>query len=266
MPVITLTSDWGWKDPYRGAVEGAILSRLPQAVIVDVSHDILPFDLSQAAFIIRNTFRNFPEGSVHLIGINSEASPETPHTLIRSEGHFFIGADTGIFSLLFDDPPDLIVELDIRKEGDSFTFPERDVFVKAACHVIQGLNPEDLGRRKSSVVTRMAFQPVISNNLIRGKVIFVDRYGNAYVNITEKLFRSLTANRKFVITFRSSSYQITSISRSYRDEHEGEMLALFSTSGYLEIAINRGDAGNLLGLRPDTSVVVEILDAGSRIQ
>lgn len=258
MAVITLTSDWGLKDHYRGAVKGAILRQMPEAVVIDGSHDIPPFDLSQAAFIIRNFYPDCPDGSVHILGINTEASIESPHTLVFHKGHYFLAADNGIFSLIFDEAPEMIIELDIHQDSDYFTFSARDVFVKAACHIASGKPAEELGHRKENVLRRMAFQPVISGNLIKGKVIYVDNYGNAFANITETLFRSQIKNRKFAITFRSPSYRITQLSRSYQDVHEGEMLALFSTSGYLEIAINRGDACTLLGLKPDTSVVIEM--------
>ncbi|TSA27551.1 MAG: hypothetical protein D4R67_05835 [Bacteroidetes bacterium] len=258
MAVITLTSDWGWKDHYHGAVKGAILRQLSDAVIVDGSHDIPSFDLNQAAFIIRNFYPNFPEGTVHIIGINTEASIESPHTLVLHKGHYFVAADNGIFSLIFDESPEKIIELDILQDSDYFTFSTRDVFVKAACHIAAGKPMEELGHRKDKVLTRMAFQPVISGNQIKGKVIYVDHSGNAFANITENLFKSTVKNRKFTITFRSPSYRITRLSKSYQDVHEGEMLAFFSTSGYLEIAINRGDASSLLGLRPDTSVLIEL--------
>lgn len=258
MPVITLTSDWGKKDHYRGAVKGAILRQLPEAVIVDISHEIPPFDLNQAAFIIRNFYANFPEGSIHILGINTEASIENPHTMVFHKGHYFIASDNGIFSLIFDETPDKIIELDIFQDSDYFTFSSRDVFVKAACHIAAGKPMEELGLKKDKVLIKMAFQPVISDDQIKGKVIYVDRYGNAFANITENLFKSTINNRKFVITFRSPSYRITQISRSYQDVHEGEMLALFSSSGYLEIALNRGDASSLLGLKLDTSVLIEV--------
>ena len=258
MSVITLTSDWGLRDHYLGAVKGAILRQLPDAAIVDISHEIPPFDLNQAAFIIRNSYLNFPEGSIHVIGINTEASIESPHTLVFHKGHYFIGADNGIFSLIFDEKPEQIIELEILQDSDYFTFSTRDVFVKAACHIASGKPMTELGHPKEKVLIRMAFQPVISNELIRGKVIYVDNYGNAFTNITESLFKETIRNHKFHITFRSPAYRITSISQSYQDVHEGEMLAIFSASGYLEIAINRGDAGSLLGLKLDTSVLIEV--------
>ena len=258
MAIITLTSDWGLKDHYAGSVKGAILRQLPDAQIVDISHQIPAFDLNQAAFIIRNFYASFPEGTIHILAINSEAATDTPHTLVCHHGQYFIGADNGIFSLLFDEKPTKIIELDIIQDSDYFTFPSRDVFVKVACHIASGNPVESLGHPKESLMQRLAFKPVIQEDLIRGKVIYVDNYENVFVNITEKLFTSIVKNRKFAITFRSPNYRITAISKSYKDVNPGEMLALFSTSGYLEIAINQSKASSLLGLKMDQLVLVEL--------
>jgi S-adenosylmethionine hydrolase len=259
MAIITLTSDWGLKDHYMGAVKGAILRQLPEARIVDISHAIPPFDLNQAAFIIRNFYRNFPEGTIHILAISTEAAIESPHTLVMHNGHYFIGADNGIFSLIFDQKPATIIELDVIQDSDYFTFPSRDVFVKVACHIASGLPLQELGHAKEKLLERISFQPVIQGDLIKGKVIYVDNYENVFINITETLFNTVVKNRKFVITFRSPSYRITQISKSYKDVNHGEMLALFSTNGYLEIAIREGKASSLLGLKMDQGVNIELI-------
>lgn len=259
MAIITLTSDCGPKDHYTGAVKGAILRLLPDAQIIDISHNIPAFDLNQAAFIIRNFYPNFPEGTIHIIAINTDAAVDTPHTLVFHHGHYFIGADNGMFSLLFDDPPEKIIELDVIQDSDYFTFSTRDVFVKVACHIASGQPIEKLGFPKENILKKMAFQPVVQDDLLKGKVIYIDNYENVFVNITEKLFKSAVNNRKFAITFRSLNYRITEISKSYKDVSYGEMLALFSTSGYIEIAIREGKASSLLGLKMDQLVTVEIL-------
>jgi S-adenosyl-L-methionine hydrolase (adenosine-forming) len=260
MPIITLTSDWGLKDHYLGAVKGAIYKQIPGAHIVDISHGIPAFDLNQAAFIIRNFYRNFPEGTIHILAINTEASIESPHTLVFHEGHYFIGADNGIFSLIFDGKPDKVIELEVLQDSDYFTFSSRDVFVKVAGMIVQGKPIEELGTPKKSLVKKISFSPVIDGNMIKGKVIYIDNYDNVFTNITETFFRSVIRNKKFVIMFRSASYRITTISKSYKDVVEGEMLALFSTSGHLEIAINQGKASSLLGLRIDQPVLIEVAE------
>ena len=259
MAIITLTSDWGHKDHYSGAVKGAICRMLPEAHIIDISHHVPAFDLNQAAFIIKHSYPDFPEGTIHIIAVNSEASIQTPHTLVYHHGHYFIGADNGIFSLIFDDKPFKIIELDIIQDSDYFTFPARDVFAKAACHVAAGKPIGELGPVREKVMEKIAFRPVVQGDMIKGHVNYIDNYGNAFTNISEALFRSTVNTRRFSITFRSPNYRITSISTSYKDVSQGEMLALFSTTGLLEIAIRDGKANTLLGLKPDQLIMVEIL-------
>ncbi|MEI8005778.1 MAG: SAM-dependent chlorinase/fluorinase [Bacteroidota bacterium] len=258
MAIITLTSDWGIKDHYVGAVKGTILRQMPDATVVDITHHIPPFDLNQAAFIIRNFYKNFPTGSIHILAVNTEASIRHPHTLVKYDGHWFIGADNGIFSLIFDEKPELVIDLDVMQDSDYFTFPTRDVFAKVACHIASGEPAEKLGHVKKEVMQKIAFRPVIQGDLIKGQVIYVDNYENAFTNITETLFKSATKGKKFTITFRTANYRITQISKSYQDVPEGEMLALFSSSGYLEIAMNKGNAASLLGLHVDQAVNVEL--------
>lgn len=255
MPIITLTSDWGPKDPYTGAVKGAILSKMPEATLVDISHSIPSFEIEQAAFVIRNSWKNFPEGTVHILGINTEESEKNAHTVVESEGHYFIGADNGIFSLIFDKKPDKIVELTITQESDYFTFSTRDRFVKAAVHLAYGKSIEELGEFKETLVEKMLFRPVFDNDVVKGHVMYIDTYENVITNITQDFFKEARKNRKFNILFRS--YEIKKISSSYIDVPAGEILALFDSGGLLEIAMNQGNAASLLGLAVKDMIRIE---------
>jgi len=257
MPVISITSDWGFKDHYLAAVKGSILTHIPDADIVDISHDIPSFDLSQTSFVIRNSYKYFPSGSIHIIGVKSDASIKTPHTAVLYDGHYFIGADNGIFSLIFDRDPEKIVEIDIIQDSDSFTFSTRDVFVMAAAHLAKGEPIEKLGNLKDSLVQKMSFAPVLEKNTIKGKVIYIDTYENVITNITQDVFKDTVGKKPFSILFRTPGYVINSISQSYDDVPEGEMLALFSSGSHLEIAINLGKAASLLGLHIDDTVRIE---------
>jgi len=257
MPVITLTSDWGHKDHYLASVKGKLISQLPDVRIVDISHEISPFDLNQASFVFRNSFKSFPDNTIHILGVNSEASIHTPHTVVMAEGHYFIGADNGIFPLILDKPPEKMVELEIFQETDYFTFSTRDVFIKAAVHLANGKPIEELGPEKKEINERISFKPVIEGNVIRGKVIYIDVYENLIINITEPLFKSTGKGNSYTISFRTPGYQINNISKSYNDVPEGEMLALFGSSGYLEIAMNKGKSSSLLGMDIDDAVRIE---------
>jgi len=260
MSIITLTTDWGLKDHYLGAVKGTILNTLPDAKIVDISHKVPPFDLHQASFILKNCYKNFPKGTIHIIGIKSDASIETPHTAILADDHYFVGSDNGIFSLILDKKPDKIVELEIYQDSDYFTFSTRDIFIKAACHLAEGKNIEDLGTLKKELFQKMTFEPVIEDNVIRCKVIYIDSYENVIVNVTEKLFKKVGQNRRFSIFIKTLGHEINTISKSYHDVDISEMLAVFDSNGYLEIAINEGKASSLLGLKFDDIMQIIFYD------
>jgi S-adenosylmethionine hydrolase len=259
MAIITLTSDWGSRDYYAGAVKGVILKLMPAVTIVDISHQITPHDLNEAAFIVRNAWGNFPEGTVHIIDINSDASIKNPHTVILHHGHHFIGADNGIFSLIFEEKLQRIIEIDMIQDSNYFTFPARDLFAKVACHILAGKPLEEIGPERSSVMVRTTFKPVVTGNLIKGQVIHIDHYGNAITNITEGLFRKNVRNQPFNILFRSPNNRVNVISESYKDVKEGEIVALFSATGCLEIALRNDNGSNLLGLHVNQPVTIEIL-------
>ncbi len=257
MTIITLTTDWGTGNHYAGAVKGALLRQIPGAVIIDISHDVPCFDILQASFILRNAWRDFPAGSIHLVGVNTEAGIETPHVMVKYEDQYFIGADNGLFSLVFDKPLQNAIELDIMQDTDYFTFSTRDVFVKAAAHVAAGKTPEEIGSPYQSLNERIAFRPVVYKDKITAKVIFVDNYDNVFVNIDQELFREVGKGRRFEIGLRLPGEVINELHQSYSDVVPGERLALFGSTGFLEIAINQGKAASLLGLQMNDSVSIE---------
>ena len=255
MPIITLTSDWGTKDHYLASVKGTILRHVPGASIVDISHQVPPHDLTQAAFIIRNSYRDFPEGTVHIIGVSTEESDVNPHTAVFANGHYFVGADNGIFTMILDESPDKIVEITLMQDSEFFTFSTRDRFVKAAAMLASGEDIEKLGTPRDTLNQKFLFSPVVDNNVIKGIVIYVDNYENVITNITREKFREVGKNRKFTISFRGE--EIHTIHESYSDVPVGEILALFGHNGHLEIALNNGAASGLLGLNLDDPVRIE---------
>ena len=257
MAIITLTSDWGIKDHYVAMVKGAILSRMPGVVVVDITHSILPYHLNNASFVLKNTFGSFPKNTIHIVDIASDATIEMPHVVVVYDGYYFIGTDNGIFSLIFDHAPDDIYEIDMVQDTDSFTFSAHGLFIKVAEHIANGKPLDEIGPKREKLTHRISLNPVTSEDLIKGHVIYIDSYENVFTNITRKMFNQVGKKRKFSITFGASRFQVETISQSYKDVSEGEILALFSTTGHLEIAVGMGNAAGLLGLKPDDSVRVE---------
>ncbi len=260
MAIITLTTDLGLVDSYIASVKGAILKEVPETTIVDITHEIPSFDLQKSAFVLKNCYQDFPEGTIHIIGVNSESDVDTPHIAILANGHYFIGADNGVFSLIFDNPPEKIVELTLSQDTDRITFPTKDVFVKAACHIARGGTLEVIGAVKQELEIKTMFRAVSENNIIRGIATYIDHYGNVITNITESLFKEFGKGRPFKILFRSAEYEIDVISPAYNSVIDGERVALFSSTGYIEIAINKANASKLFGINQGDIIRIEFYD------
>ena len=263
MAVITLTSDMGTRDHYVAALKASILTQAPEVSIVDISHDILPFSTVQASFVIRNCWKDFPKGTVHVIGINADASEESQHKIVSVDGHYFIGADNGIFALLFDKKPDRIYELNLNQDSDDLTFPTKNLFIKAACHLTRGGTPEVIGKEIESVRQAEDFRATVAENIIKGNVVYIDNYGNVVTNISHSLFKEIGRGRDFLIISKRASMDIRKIHNGYNQVSEGEKVALFGSSGFLEIAINKGAPRNgggancLFGLKLNDIVRIE---------
>lgn len=254
MSVVTLSTDFGLKDYYVAVIKGALLCQQEPLSIVDITHDINHYDIVQGAFIFRNAWTSFPEGTIHLLSINNFYGPGMRFLGIQEKGHFFIGPDNGLFSLIFDATPADLFELPPPDAADSF--PLRSVFAGAAGHILREGSLEGYGNRVNKLVERLTFRPVISPSGIRGSIIHVDHYENVVINISKQLFEEVGKNRPFALFFKRHD-PITRLSRNYYDVPVGEPLCLFNSSGFLEIAINLGKASSLLGLKVEDTVQID---------
>ncbi|GAB1307332.1 SAM-dependent chlorinase/fluorinase [Urechidicola sp. KH5] len=265
MSLITLTTDFGLKDHFVGAVKGAIYSEYPEVTIVDISHEITPFNIAETAYILKNAYKSFPEGTVHIVGVDSELNEENNHIALKLDNHYFICPNNGLISMITSEfRPERIVEINIHDRIES-NFPVLDVFVKVACHIKRGGTLEVIGKEISDYKKITDLQPVISNdgNKITGSVIYIDNYGNAVTNISRKLFQQIGRGRKFEL--RADRYPFNKIYNKYsdivdfsvapEDRHvEGRRMAIFNSSDLIEIAMFKsttntgGSASKLLGL------------------
>ena len=273
MPIITLTTDFGEKDHFAGAVKGAIYTELDSIRIVDISHSVSPFHITEAAYIIQNAYKSFPEGTIHIIGIDSELNPENKHIAVYLDGHYFVCANNGIISMLASEiKPDKIVEINIHDRVSS-NFPVLDVFVKVACHLARGGKLEVIGKPIEMIKELTGIRPVINveSNQIIGNVIYIDNYGNVISNITKTLFDKIGKGRNFKITARAANFTkvysyyseaINFDSPSDKREEDGKKLALWNSSNYLEISIYKsnpstvGSASTLFGLKYRDAITV----------
>lgn len=261
MSIITLTTDLGTVDHYVSAVKANILRQLENAKIVDISHNIPPFNIIHAAFVLKNVYQEFPPNSIHIIGVNAESNLESKHVAVYANGHYFIGSDNGIFSLLLDIKADKIVEITTDRESDNINFPIKDVFAKTACHIARGGTLEIIGKIINNFNNESAkLEALHDRNGIRGSIIHIDHYGNAITNINERLFKEVAKGRKFTINLGSREhYSINSIKTKFNEVPLGEVVALFISTGLLSISLNNGSASSLMGLNINDTVRIEFL-------
>ncbi|MBF8150527.1 SAM-dependent chlorinase/fluorinase [Winogradskyella sp. F6397] len=277
MAIITLTTDFGEKDHFAGAIKGAIYSELEEIKIVDISHSVSPFNISEAAYIIQNAYSSFPKGTIHLIGIDSELSPENKHIAVKLDDHYFICANNGIMSMICAEiAPEKTVEINIHDRVES-NFPVLDIFVKVACHIARGGTLDVIGKVINTIKPIKNMIPFVNDdyNQIIGNVIYIDNYGNVVTNIKRKFFESVQKTRNYEIFARNTKFN--KIFNKYSDiidftkeeskrDVEGKGLVVFNSSGYLEIAIFKsnltsvGGASTLMGLNTMDTVTVNFLN------
>ena len=259
MGIITLTTDLGHRDFYQAALKGSIISLLPDVRLVDISHEIPSFNIQNAAFILQNAYHYFPKNTVHLIGIDTVFQKDCRYIAMKHDGHYFVGADNGIFSIILrDNQPEELIEIEMMQDLRFLHFPLADILVKSACHIAQGNAIAELGSKIDAPLQRVTLAPIIDGNWIKGHVSYIDSFGNAISNISKDLFNRLQKGRNFILHFKRNE-TINTMSWHYNEVAEGEKLCLFGISNYLEIAINKGNASTLLGLYQDETIMVEFV-------
>ncbi len=264
MSIITLTTDFGLKDHFVGALKGKIYAEFPEAKIVSISHNVDPFNISEASYIIGAAYPSFPKGTVHIIGIDIELNSENQHIAIEWNDQFFICADNGILSILTQKTkPQKIVVINIH---DRFPTKPTDieVFIKTACHIAKGGTLNVIGKDIETLKQITELNTTISEDgrTLKGIVTYIDHYGNAVTNISKKTFRDTQKGRVFEINFKNkiirtifAKYSDVGNSGKYPLKHyEGQKIGVFNEAGFLEIGIFRsnpatvGSANSLFGL------------------
>ena len=273
MSIITLTTDFGHKDYFVGALKGKILSELKEAVLVDISHDIDLFNTLEASYCIEAAYSNFPKGTIHIIGVDSERVADTQHIALQWDDHFFICADNGILNALLQKKvAQKIVAINIHDRLHN-NASDMDVFVAVACHIARGGLLNVIGKEITELKNVNAASTIVSNDLttLKGQIIYIDSFGNCVTNISQKQFIDVARNRAYEIQVKNK--KITRIHKNYSDfpivenkqlkDFEGDFLALFNENGFLEIAIYKsnpktvGSASTLLGLKFRDMITIE---------
>lgn len=248
MPIITLTSDIGLQDYLTGAIKGLLLQNCPDARIVDVSHHISPFNLPQATYICRAAFRHFPEGTFHLV-LNNLFDRKADYLLMASHnGQYICCADNGLLTMIAGETPAEVVRLPLEPGVPRNTLALVRTMAKAIQQMTGGAAMQETGVPVTEIVVKNNLQPLTGADYIEGQIIHIDNFENVVVNITKEQFDEQRNGRQFAIFFRRDE-MIRNISETYADVLEGQKLALFNAAGYLEIAVNKGNAAGLFGLQ-----------------
>lgn len=251
MPLVTLTTDFGLQDPYLAILKGTLLCETPDLYLVDISHNVKNFDIVQAAYIFKTAFRSFPPGTIHLIMVNDLSATAPSYLVFKQFDQFFICPDNGIMGLIMEKHQGAVYRI-----GPSPEFGNKKNIALLINKLTRKLPLEQLGELTEEIVQRFTLQPVITNNQIRGTIIYIDNYENAISNIKRKLFEQVGAQRPFEISFKRHP-SIEALSTHYGSVEVGTPLCLFNQADYLEISINMGKAASLLGLRLEEMIQID---------
>jgi S-adenosylmethionine hydrolase len=251
MAIVTLLTDSGESDHYVAAIKAKIISINPGLRIEDISHTVKPSDIAHAAFILRAVFRDFPKGTVHLVGVDSTGTRDDAYIALQLEDHYFVGCDNGLFGLISERSHQQLVELNSINSIVT-TFPERDVFAAAAAKLASGVGITALGKPMPAFKRLMDRQMKATKKQITGTIIRVDGMGNLITNIQRETFDLLSHSKNFTIQFGGEKFR--KLHSQYNQAEQGECFILFNTLGLLEIGIYKGNASELLGLGYDNSV------------
>jgi S-adenosylmethionine hydrolase len=248
MPLITLTSDFGEDDYLAGAVKGILYKSIPQLQLVDITHRLLPFNDHKAVHVIRNATAFYPEGTFHIILVNLFQTTPGHLLLAFHENQYFLMADNGLLTMMLDAPPEKVVALPMDNTKQRNVFQITEVVSKAINLITGGKEMGEVGKPIETIKVRNSLKPVVTDQYIDGQILYIDPFENVVINIKHSEFEAQRKGRGFKILFKRDEY-IDRISETYADVPPGDKLALFNASGYLEIAVNRGNAAGLFGLQ-----------------
>ena len=256
MPIVTITSDWSRSDYYAGSLKGALVTRCPGIEVVEISHQIRSFDVMQCVFVLRHAFVHFPQGTIHLLAVQSEPESLVPMVVVAAQGHYFVGLNDGRFSLLLDNPPDTAYALPIPAEPHSFAALR--LFTRAVAMVVEGQIEAE--GKLCPLVVESTGRAVYNSSEIIGRVVYIDSYGNAITNIRRTIFVKVSQGRPFDIFVGGPFAKLSRMSGAYDDVSSGEMLALFNSTGYLEIAVNRANLAQLENIDTHSEIRIKFYE------
>lgn len=247
MPIVTFTTDFGIKDPYLAMVKGAILKTNPDITCIDIANQLRVGDISTASFIITNSYRYFPAGSVHLVVVDPTVGSKRRAIFSVKNEHFFVGPDNGVLT------PVLSLTFEIKKEigKKSSTFDGRDIFAEVAARLASGEKKESLGNQIKDPIKIKESSPLLKNNETIGEIIYIDKFGNLITNIKEEQIPP----GDIEITIKD--FKIQNLSKKYSEGSESKPIALINAGfNTLEISLNKGNAASFLNSKVGEKIIL----------
>ncbi|HEX8948109.1 MAG TPA: SAM-dependent chlorinase/fluorinase [Dissulfurispiraceae bacterium] len=253
--IITLTTDFGYRDPFAGEMKGVILTINPAAAIVDITHGIEPHAIEQGAFVIGASYRYFPKGTIHTVVVDPGVGSERRALAIEADGYYFVGPDNGVFSYVIEFSKEVKV-VHIREEKyvlslESPTFQGRDVFAPVAAWLSRGVDIGELGPRIKDIERMEVLVPETDGGTISGAVIYIDGFGNAITNIRGSDLARF--DRQYKVEARGRSIPFL---HHYSEAEDAGLSCLINSSGFLELFVRQGSAAKMFGIAKGEKIVV----------
>ncbi len=249
--IITLLTDFGLSDHFVGTMKGVILGIAPDAQIVDLSHDVRPFEITEAGFLVSAAYPYFPKRTIHVVVVDPGVGSERRPLLVEAAGQLFIGPDNGVFSRIFYTGKHKVRHITAEQyflRPVSRTFHGRDVFAPAAAHLAAGVRPSQMGKLIEDYLKPLSENPIqMGKRSWAGTIVHIDRFGNLISNFRLADFPQLT-ERPFEMAV--GLVRIRRLALTYAECEPGEPFLIVGSSGYLEVAVNQGSAVRLLGCGP----------------
>jgi S-adenosyl-L-methionine hydrolase (adenosine-forming) len=260
-PIITLTTDYGMNDHLVGTMKGVILKINPDVTIVDITHNVTPFDLLDGALAIGSAYSYFPPKTIHVIVVDPGVGTDRRPLLVTAGNQYFIAPDNGVLSVVYEREQDLIVRHANAEhyylQPLSKTFHGRDVFAPVAAWLSKGWQPASMGEDITDFKRFALPRPKSSEGTLKGIVMRVDTFGNLVTNFrAEDLPEASAENGDTAISLQVGNQQVSRLVSTFAQGNAGEPIAYVGSSGYVEVAVNKGNASRTLGIGRGTPVIL----------
>jgi S-adenosylmethionine hydrolase len=247
-PIVTLTTDFGVQDHYVGAMKGVILGICPQAQIVDITHDVKPFQISEGAFALAQACSCFPAKTVHVAVVDPGVGTARRPILVEAAGQYFVAPDNGVLAMIYAAQPHKVRAISNERyfrQPVSHTFHGRDIFAPVAAHLAAGLPPARVGKLIDDYLRPAFLKPQRTGKRTwAGEILHIDRFGNLVTNFHASDFPDLETRN---VCLSIGPQQVTVMARNYAECGAGELFLVMGSSGYVEVSVGQASAARVIG-------------------